>query len=86
MTALQQKLIQTIQELPEETLHELDDFIGYLQYKKHKQSSAPDKAFLFAIMGIGESDETDLSVRDEEILAQEIDPIRGWTFNKGSHQ
>ena len=39
---------------------------------------ATGSTFLMSLVGLGESDETDLSERDEEILAQEIDPIRGW--------
>lgn len=36
--------------------------------------------FLLSIAGIGQAEE-DLSERDEEILASEIDPIRGWGFD-----
>ena len=36
---------------------------------------------LLALVGLGESDgETDVSERAEEILAAEIDPIRGWSY------
>lgn len=36
---------------------------------------------LLALVGLGESDgETDVSERVEEILAAEIDPIRGWSY------
>jgi hypothetical protein len=35
-------------------------------------------AFLLSIAGQGHSSESDVSERDEEILATEIDPIRGW--------
>ena len=36
---------------------------------------------LLALVGLGESDgETDVSERAEEILAAEIDPIRGWSL------
>lgn len=38
--------------------------------------------FLLAIAGIGVG-EADLAERDEEILAQEIDPVRGWGFDDG---
>jgi hypothetical protein len=34
--------------------------------------------FLMSIAGQGHSGENDVSERDEEILALEIDPIRGW--------
>jgi len=36
---------------------------------------------LLALVGLGESNgETDVSERAEEILAAEIDPIRGWSY------
>jgi metal-responsive CopG/Arc/MetJ family transcriptional regulator len=36
---------------------------------------------LLALVGLGESDgETDVSERAEEILAAEIDPVRGWSY------
>jgi hypothetical protein len=34
--------------------------------------------FLLSIAGLGVSDEDDVSERDEEILASEVNPIRGW--------
>jgi metal-responsive CopG/Arc/MetJ family transcriptional regulator len=42
--------------------------------RKHKNP-------LLALVGLGESNgETDVSERAEEILAAEIDPIRGWSL------
>lgn len=41
-----------------------------------------DAGFLLAIAGIG-AGEADLAERDEEILAREIDPVRGWGFDDG---
>ncbi len=38
----------------------------------------PGVEFLLSIAGQGHSGETDISERDEEILAVEIDPVRGW--------
>ncbi len=35
-------------------------------------------SFLLSIAGQAESDEDDVSERDEEILAAEVDPVRGW--------
>lgn len=43
-----------------------------------QQRKMSDLEFLYSIVGLGESSETDVSKRDEEILAAEIDPIRGW--------
>jgi len=40
---------------------------------------------LLALVGLGESDgETNVSERAEEILAAEIDPIRGWSYRHDS--
>ena len=40
---------------------------------------------LLALVGLGESDgETNVSERVEEILAAEIDPIRGWSYRHDS--
>ena len=40
-----------------------------------------DKVFLLSIAGLGAAEE-DLSERDEEILSEEIDPVRGWSLNR----
>jgi hypothetical protein len=40
--------------------------------------------FLLAIAGLGSAEETDLSERNEEILANDIDPIRGWGLPRNS--
>src|SRR5262245_21510388 len=90
-TLTRQQLIETINELPPEILPELANFVAYLQFK----ANLPDQllphasvqleagsTFLLAIAGLGESDEIDLSERDEEVLAQEIDPIRGWSHQQ----
>lgn len=52
--------------------------------ENQKSSVAIDKvnssvSFLMSIAGIGKSSEGDVSERDEEILANEIDPISGWS-------
>jgi hypothetical protein len=39
---------------------------------------------LLELSGIANSGETDLSERTNEILREEVDPKRGWTFNKSS--
>ncbi|MGB3208574.1 MAG: hypothetical protein WBB28_26605 [Crinalium sp.] len=83
-----QNLIDAVQELPVELLPELTSFIEYLNFKAKGNSllNQPDtqsnsSSFLLAIAGLGEA-EADLSERDEEILSQEIDPIRGWTLQR----
>ena len=47
-------------------------------YKSQKQQKMSDIEFMMAIIGLGETEEDDVSERDEEILASEVDPIRGW--------
>jgi hypothetical protein len=45
---------------------------------KDQQKKISGVEFLLSIAGQGESGESDISERDEEILASEVDPIRGW--------
>lgn len=74
------QLIESVETLPEELLAELDSFLKYLKFKASEPASKKvGNDFLLSIAGLGESQETDISERDEEILAQEIDPIRGWS-------
>ena len=81
-----QQLRKAINELPIEVLPELASFIDYLRFKgatsvKAANADTPEdsgSAFLLSIASIGAADEDDISERDEEILAKEIDPIRGW--------
>jgi len=74
-----QQLIQAISDLPTDVLPELAHFIEHLHFKFdfHKNAevgtqTGSGSAFLLAIAGIGESNEDDVSERDEEILANEI--------------
>jgi hypothetical protein len=87
-----QELIEKIKKLPYEVLPELATFIAYLQYRADLPVPSPQaseqpksgSAFLLSIAGLGQSDEDDLSERDEEILVKEIDPIRGWSLKRDS--
>lgn len=84
VTPTKQELYQAIDELPSEVLDELSNFVEYLRFKVNfnvspiNQETEEGKNFLLSIVGLGSSDETDLSERDEEILAAEVDPIRGY--------
>jgi len=86
LTATRQQLIESIEELPVESLPELANFLDYLHFKANGPRTAPGhpiqaasgSEFLLAIAGLGVSDEVDLAERDEEILTKEIDPVRGW--------
>lgn len=78
-----QQLSQAIDSLPKEALFELANFIEYLRFKCINSSvnkEQEENHFLLAIAGLGESNEKDLSERDEEVLKQEIDQIRGFFY------
>ncbi|HRW08963.1 MAG TPA: hypothetical protein P5121_27855 [Caldilineaceae bacterium] len=88
LTPSRGQLIDVVSKLPLEVLPELASFLNYLQFKvesppqtEQGNQEANGSAFLLSIAGIGTADE-DLSERDEEILAEEIDPVRGWTFER----
>lgn len=71
-----EQLSQAIDELPSEALPELANFIEYLRFKVNSfqdsvKTEPKSNGFLMSIAGLGESEETDLSERDEEILASE---------------
>jgi hypothetical protein len=82
LTPTRRQLIDAINKLPSEVLPELANFLSYLQFKVElpPQPKQSGTGFLLSIAGIGEAEE-DLSERDEEILAEEIDPVRGWGFD-----
>ncbi|MEL7223324.1 MAG: hypothetical protein AAF810_14915 [Cyanobacteria bacterium P01_D01_bin.36] len=74
------QLIESVKALPDESLAELSSFIDYLEFKKATvEPRMTGKEFLFSVAGLGNSEESDISERDEEILSQEIDPIKGWS-------
>lgn len=78
-TTNRQHIIESIETLPEDSLAELINFVDYLRYKStEKQSQETRENFLLSVAGLGASVEKDVSERDEEILANEVDPIRGW--------
>jgi len=85
-----QQLVEAIDKLPSDSLPELAGFIEYLRFKARSSHRATTKKvrkksgseFLMAIAGIGASDEDDISERDEEVLAKEVDPVYGWNLKK----
>ena len=82
-TKTQEQLIESIKTLPQASLIELSSFVNYLKFKEaESRPQMSGKDFLLSIAGLGESGETDISERDEEILAQEVDPIKGWSSTK----
>lgn len=92
--SIRQQLIKAINELPADALPELANFIEYLRVKINRPGLPPEgetqadsgSAFLLSIAELGVADEDNLSERDEEILAGEIDPIRGWGLSQDKPQ
>ena len=80
LTPTRQQIIDLLDNLPEDTFSELVSFIGYLRYKA-VETETPHNSFLLSIAGLGASNEEDISDRDEEILASEVNPIRGWSIH-----
>ena len=77
-----QKLIEVVNNLPEEALFELASFLDYLRYKTRQQREPDNNAtsFLLAVAGLGNSGQQDISEQDEEILHNEIDSVYGWNI------
>jgi hypothetical protein len=81
-TVERQKLIEAVGNLPDEVLIELASFLDYLRYKSilRRDSIHNVPNFLTAVAGLGNSGQSDVSERDEEILRNEIDPVYGWNL------
>ena len=78
------QLIEVIKKLPREALPELANYLTYHQFKTEsleQEKSASSSDFLMSITGLGEAEEN-LSERSEDILAEEIDSLRGWGFDR----
>jgi hypothetical protein len=81
-TVDREQLLTLINDLPDELLVEVADYAGYLQSKAIISNQPnPSSNFLLSIAGLGSSEEKDVSDRQEEILANEIDPITGWSLS-----
>ncbi len=79
------QLIDVINSLPSEVLPELANYLSYIQFKiarpAQTEKPASGSSFLLSIAGLGEAEEN-LSQCDEDILQQEIGPVRGWGFDR----
>ncbi len=78
-----EEITKAIAGLPTEVLPELADYIEQLRAQKSLNDASGKKqnnSFLTNITGIGASEEYDISGRDEDILANECDPVHGWTL------
>ncbi|MGM3309212.1 DUF2281 domain-containing protein [Anabaena sp. WFMT] len=83
LTKNREQIIESIKTLPEDSLAELINFVDYLRYKATEQQSQKTSAnFLLSVAALGNSLKKDVSERDEEILANEVDPIRGWSLHR----
>jgi hypothetical protein len=84
-TVDREQLLTLINDLPDELLAEVANYADYLQSKiiisNQTNQSNQSSNFLLSIAGLGSSEEKDVSDRQEEILANEIDPIAGWSVN-----
>lgn len=83
---LEREVLERIEELAENEKRTPSEIVAdalelYKPQKKKKKKKMTDIEFLYAIAGIGSSDEDDVSERDEEILESEVDPIRGWRLD-----
>ena len=82
-TTDRQKLIEAVNELPDEALCELANFLDYLSYKTQQpKENNNNTSFLLGVAGLGNSGEQNISERDEEILRNEIDPVYGWNLKQ----
>ena len=81
-TVDREQLLTLINALPDELLAEVANYADYLQSKTIISNQTNQSSnFLLSIVGLGSSEEKDVSDRQEEILANEIDPIAGWSLN-----
>ena len=86
-TIERQQLIEAVSNLPDDVLFELASFLDYLCYKtlQRRNINSSQSNFLVSVTGLGNSEQQDISERDEEILRTETDPLHGWNF-KPSNQ
>ncbi len=80
-TTERKKLIEAVNNLPDEALCELASFLDYLRHKTQQaKENNNNTSFLSGVAGLGNSGEQNISERDEEILLNEIDPVHGWNL------
>lgn len=79
-TVERRDLVEVVKPLPDEALSELANFLDYLRYKtdQYQEPKLSSHNFLLSIAGIGQSEQQDISERDEAILHNEIDSLYGW--------
>jgi hypothetical protein len=73
-----QKLLDLIHEAAEEKKQSPEQVVAAaIEAYTSKKSDDSDR-FWDSIIGLGASGDPTFAERDEEILAQDVDPIRGW--------
>ena len=80
-TVDREQLLTLINALPDELLAEVANYADYLKSKAIISNQSSN--FLLSITGLGSSEEKEVSDRQEEILADEIDPITDWSLSSG---
>jgi hypothetical protein len=74
-----QQLVQQIQQIAAAEQRAPEEVVAdALRVYAAQSRKVNGVSFLMSIAGQGRSGESDVSERDEEILADEVDPIRGW--------
>lgn len=80
-----EQLVQRIERIArQERRAETDIIAKALELYEEQAEGAGGRSFLLAVAGIGSSKEGNVSEHDEEILAEEIDAIRGWSVGDRS--
>jgi uncharacterized protein (UPF0335 family) len=80
-----EQLIQQIERIARrERREEVDVIAEAVDLYEEKTEAVWGRSFLLSVANLGSSQEGDVSERDEEILAKEVDPLRGWSLGDRS--
>jgi hypothetical protein len=80
-----EKLVKRIERIARrERREEVEVIAQAVELYEENAQVSESRSFLLSIVGLGSSQERDISERDEEILSSEIDPIRGWDLGESS--
>lgn len=78
-----EKLVQQIERIAQREGCPEDQVIARaLRLYEQRAEATGTSSFLLAISGLGSSGQGDVAERDEEILATEIDAVRGWRLER----
>ena len=81
---LDEKLVEQIERIARQERCPEEQVVARAIHLYEKEARVTNaSAFLLSIAKLGKSGQEDTAERDEEILASEIDPIRGWSAAKG---